>query len=282
MAEIEHWKEWKQKCALGLCGTEARRELREFARMRFHRFAEAYCRGTGANDANALTPDAGEAWHLFETHFCLSGSREGKRYKEWLFVRPRVDRVADLDSIQGGATLIMRDVVRERLRREVAPRWIASLDAPAACSQDGSSLTLGELLPAALECANDMEYSELERMAETDAEGIMAALERRERIAILANALGLSLAHPAVVRIADCSKSALNNAFHSALSGMAGHVRAQHPREISDILATLACLVFKVVQKRILKWGKLESECAQLSVLVESGPRNGIGCGRND
>lgn len=272
MAGLAHWTEWKLKCALGLCEPATRCELKEFARARFLHYAGIYYNSIGAEDAKPLIPDADEAWHLFETHLCLTDSRAGKSYKEWLFSSARMVRETELDSVQGGATLIMRDVVRERLRREYAPRWIASLDAPVGVALEGHPLTLGDLLPARRDSANDPESDELLNLAAADADGALATLGRRERIALLANALGLSLAHPSVVSAGACSKSSINAAFHAALVGLASHVRLMHPRESREVQATLACLVFEEAQRRIICWGKLENGCAQLFLSAGQGP----------
>lgn len=263
MQTIEDWISWKEKCALGLCSAQTRNVLHGFARARFHHFAAIYAGATNAPDAGALTPEPAEAWHWFETYLRLRNTREGKCYKQWLFARARLQGAPTLDAVQGGATLLMRDVVRERLRREYSSRWMLPLDAPVGTADGDEAPTLHELLAGEGDPAGAVEERELESLADKEAEGAFAGLERRERIALLARELGLSLAHPAVTRAARCGRSVLNTAYHHALVSLAGHVRARYPREHASALGRMTCLVYDAVKERVLLWGKSEKACTQ-------------------
>ena len=269
MSVMEHWMAWKQLCALELCPPETRRLLRDFAHNRYLRFAAAYARTTNLPDANALTPESAEAWHWFETHLRLRDTRGGKCFKEWLFARESVDGEPTIDSIQGGATLLMRNVVRERLRREFSSRGTVTLDVAVPIEGGDSAPSFHELLAGDLDTAQAVEQHELEAIATAEAAGAAATLNRRERVALLAREIGLSLAHTAVTRAAGCGKSVLNTAYHNALVGLAGHVRARYPAEANSTLALLTCLVFERVRGAILLWGRSESACAQLFLLVD-------------
>jgi len=268
MHTIEHWTMWKDKCALALCGAEAQSSLRAFAHARFHKFASAFAKATNAPDPNALTPSAAETWHWFETYLRLRNTGEGKSYKHWLFARGGSEEDATLDRVQGGATLLMRDVVRERLRREFSSRKMVSLDAPIGTGHAGDAADLHELLPGYADTAKEVEEKELRSMAVAEADGAIFAMSFRERVALLARELGLSLAHPSVTSAADCGKSVLSTAYHDALQGVATHVKSRFPRDDRTTLALLTVLVFEEVKKSILLWGKSEKACAQLFLLV--------------
>ena len=118
---LNHWVEWKELCAADLCSDTARQALREFAFLRFRKFAYQYAHRTNTGGTGALVPDAGDAWHLFETHLAVKTTKQGKRYKDWLFDRVRSTKDPPLDVVQGGASLMMRDVVRERHRLRDGP-----------------------------------------------------------------------------------------------------------------------------------------------------------------
>lgn len=264
MQTIDDWIAWKEKCALGLCSAKTQDVLRGFARARFYHFAAIYVGATNTPDAGVLTPEPAEAWHWFETYLRLRNTREGKCYKRWLFARARQAGAPTLDAVQGGATLLMREVVRERLRQEYSRRWMLSLDAPIGRGGSEAAPSLRELLAGDDDPAGDVEERELGRMAQEEADGALDSLDRRERVALLARELGLSLAHPAVVRAARCGRSVLNTAYHRALSGLAGRVQSRHPREHASALGRLTCLVYEAVKERIFLWGKSESACARL------------------
>lgn len=268
MQTIKDWVAWKNTCALGLCSKETQYALQGYAHARFRHFAAVYAGATNTPDADALTPDPPEAWHWFETSLRLRNTREGKGYKQWLFARASPEDVAptpSLDTIQGGATLLMREVVRERLRREYSRRCILPLDAPVGPNLDAATApTLRDLLADPDDPVDTVEEREMKSIAEQEADGALDTLNRRERIALLARELGLSLAHPAVTRIACCGRSMLNTAYHQALLGLAGHVRSRYPREHASTLGFLTCLVYQAVRKRIFLWGKSENACAQL------------------
>jgi len=269
MAGIGDWTVWKQTCALDLCPPGTQSELRAFARSRFLRYAIAYAHTTNGVDPKALTPEPAEAWHLFETWFRLRNTREGKSYKEWLFARCCPDSPSLLDAVQGGATLLMRDVVRERLARELPKRRQVSLNAPA-WEGDEDAPELQELLPDASDTRREAERRELSGIAAAEALETVSGLNSRERVALLARELGLPLSHPAVVRAADCGKSQLSVAYHTALRNIAEGVRARHPDEENHTLASLSVAVFDATKKQIILWGRSEMACRPLFYMVEA------------
>jgi hypothetical protein len=273
MGMIEHWLEWRARCALGLCGEETRAFLLAFSYARFRHFVIAYAQSTNVPNPDDLTPEPAQTWHWFETYFQLHPSRQGKAFKAWIFERPDVPAAADLDTVQRAATLLMREVVRDYLRREFSCRRVRSLDAtPGGATPPGSAPapSLQELLPSPLDTGRDVEQRDLERLAEQDAAAALSTLNDRERLALLVRQLNLSLAHPAVTQAAGCGKSVMNTAFHNALAGLAAHVRSRHPRDDVSTLATLTCLVYDRVKPHILSWGKSENACARIFLLVES------------
>jgi hypothetical protein len=174
-----------------------------------------------------------------------------------------------MDSVQRGATVIMRDVVREHLRREFSSRMMVSLDAPAGSSGADSSPPLAELLAGPLDNPSEVEERELKHLAAQEADKAMAKLDRRERIALLARELGLSLACPDVTQAAECGKSVLNTAYHNALQELAGHVRLTYPKEDKSTLALLTVLTFQEARRLILSWGRSEKATARLCILVD-------------
>jgi hypothetical protein len=264
---LDHWQCWRERCALGLCPPEAQHALRQFARARFERWLAAYAPGAGVF-RDAAPPPAAEAWHWFESGLCLRRTRAGKSYKEWLFARAAIEGAPTLDAVQGGAALLMRDVVRERLRQDYHPARVLSFDAPGGAAAPDDTPGLHELLPAPHDTRSEVERRELDGRAAEAAARLLAALPRREKVALLAKELGLSLAHPAAIAVADCGKSMLCAAYRAALERIADWVRSRHATEEPSTQLELSVRTFEQVRARIPGWGKSESACAPLFMIA--------------
>lgn len=271
MSTLEYWKTWKERCALALCSAETRKAMQAFAYSRFFRFASLYSKTTNAGGSRSLTPDPAQAWHHFESWLCLRETREGKSYKEWLFARDSVRGNPTLDSVQGGATLLMRDIVREFIRREFSARWMTALDAPIGSTDERTLCSLGELLPGSADTSSAVGLRELESIADVEASEAVDTLGPRERIALLAREYRLPLSHPAVLSVARCGKSAMNSAYHSALISIAEFTRSRYASEDRETQALLTIMVFERVKTSIVSWGESENMHARLSVLAGEG-----------
>ncbi|MFU8781065.1 MAG: hypothetical protein ACNA71_08600 [Kiritimatiellia bacterium] len=223
MADIEHWQMWYERCALALCPPAAQHDLQGFAFNRYQRYWQK-------SAPTQQPPSAPEAWHAFESYLALGHSRTAKAWKEWLFARG--GEHAALDAIQGGATLIIRDVVRDQLRREYAPRWMSSLQnpvTPGALQDRDSVLSVADLLPDPADPLTDMEQHEHRELATALFARASNQLAPRELIAIIVHHAGKALYQPAVLMAARCSKSSLCNALRQALQKLAGVINQAMP-----------------------------------------------------
>ena len=256
---LSHWTEWNERCALALCGEETRQALRAFGSSRFRHYA----RVVAGNPAAGVDLATGDHWHLFETHLALRQTRDGKRYKDWLFARVAESGDPPLDVIQGGAGLLMRDVVRAFVRAERPQRGAVSLDEPLRAGGEGT-FTLNDLLPAAADPAQDMEAREFSCIAEGLADACFVGLAARERIAFAAREQGLPLSHPAVERCAGCGKSTLHAALSDAVGSVADRIRASYPDEAPATIRLLARLTLRGLGVRALSWAISEKGCARL------------------
>jgi hypothetical protein len=265
MQTEKDWKIWKDKCALKLCPPDIQCALIEFAGIRFNKLASTYASTTNVSNIRALAVPPEDAWHYFESGLRLRDSRDGKSYKKWLFARAGIDSEPTLDLIQGGATLLMRNIVCEHLRKEFSNPRSLSLD----CSSLKSSQTLHDLLPASLDTLEEVETRELRSIANTDAETIFADLKYAERVALLARELNLPLNHPNVLLVAHRGKTAVAEAYEAVRSRLAEHIRTRHDKEDSETLAQLSILAFTNLKERSILWGKTENQCANLFLSVE-------------
>jgi len=265
MPALNQWTNWKTLCALGLCDQDTQAALHGFAYARYRHFAAA-AGLSPMHDLASLTPVPAQAWHWFETYLRLHTNRAGKCYKDWLFARCGGEGGLSIDAIQGGASLLMRDVVRERIRREFPGKMMVAFDAPFPGVAGARLPGLDELLAdtGCPDAAETVARRELGTMAAAEAQAAMASMNHRQRVALLARELGYSLVHAEVLAVAGCGKSVLNTAYHDALLGVAGHVRSRYPREAQSTLASLAILVFDRIRQLVTEWGKSELRCTRL------------------
>jgi len=253
---LEDWTAWKRLCARQLCGTDTRQRLGNFARSRFNRQLERQLAVTnlGVEDAALQRPSADEAWHRFESYAALTQTRQGKRYKEWIFARIRPSAQSPLYIIQAGATLIMRSAVRTYLRDEYAPRRATSLDAPVG---DGS-LTLGDLLPGTLDPGDDLAAGERDLLAANHAAAFLTTLSRRERVGLLAKFSGIGLDNADVQVAAGCRKSVLSQAVRDLLSRLRESLLREYQDDGHDATMAFAAIVLQHLEKIIHRWKNSE------------------------
>jgi len=234
---------WHDRCALARCTDEACQDLQGYAFDRFQQYLRKI-------EPGLYPPKAADAWHAFESHLALGRSRTAKAWKQWLFARG--GKTPGLDCIQGGATLIMRDVVRDYLRREYAPDWMHSLDAPVKQEASSTTLALGDLLADPQDPLAVLEQKECEELAKHLAERASNLLTHRQSIALLAYQKGKALNHPAVLQAAQCGKSSLCNALHQALHTLARMIQSELPGETPDTRVAIAGLLIAKISEKIL------------------------------
>lgn len=269
-ASLPYWIEWKRRCALGKCAEEAGVSLRGFAFHRFHYYARRVGLGVGAVPLPglALEIDAVRAWHLFETYLLVKATREGKRYKDWLFARLDGNDGASAEIVESGATLIMRDVVREHLRREAPSVHNVSLHMPLAAGE-GATVTLEDLLPGGGDPVGEVARAEYPGMAEAIVGRLFGELAWRTRVAILAKILGRTLADPVVVMAAECGKSVLSADYAAFRQAIKARICSEFVDEGPAGVAELLLAVVQRLQARIFLWAKSEKACASLFVGIE-------------
>lgn len=264
---LDHWTEWKKRCALGLCSKATQDRLREFAFLRFRKLILRYAHHTNIQDTRSIMPQEKDSWHLFETHLTVKTSKQGQRYKDWLFARTLKSNDPAIDIIQGGASLIMRDVVREFLRRECSARNTVSLHQPLVHGEE--IFTLEELLPGSIDPSREVIRREYATLAEGHARAVFKNMSKRERLVLLAREIGVSLAHEAVEKIAGCRKSTLHTVYHDFMKRVVATMKTEYRDDDSESVLSLTLMTISYVKGSVLDWGKSEPACAHLFRLSE-------------
>jgi hypothetical protein len=261
MPTLEQWREWHVQCAAARCQAATKEALCLFGWQRFKHYASV-C-GGAAVGTGAL-PDAAGCWHLTETRLATGRTRQDKRYKDWLFDRAG-GTAATLDAVQGGASLLLRDVVRDFLRREGPRAHHLSLDAPA--GEGHTTPALAELLPGAPDVAVD--ERELGRLARPLAQAFFALLPERDRLVVLARQLGVPLYHPTVESVAGVRKSRVATLWQDVFHRLAACVDERHGDEERSVRLALCLRSAAVLGELIFSWGRLEKTAAGLFILAE-------------
>lgn len=255
------WGEWKETCALGLCGPDAQRALISFAGIRFRRYLR---RLIPLSQVDALMQSPRNAWHLFETHLVTDINRCGKSYKQWLFAHaPNLPEGEDPDQdpIECAAALLMRNVVREIIRREHSPAMITSLDVLA---DAGFEVDVAELLPSRLTPDDETCWREQESQAIADARHWLRQITARERMALLAKATGLPLSHDAMTHRAACGKSTLSTTYRDLVIRVGEGTRKAHPDASQESHIRLAMITLNTLTARVLQWARHDEQLRDL------------------
>ncbi len=259
------WGEWQRICALAGCGPGVRAQLERFAHRRFRCYVDRLTDSPWGDVVGPLQASVGpsEAWHLFESHLEIKHTRQGKRYKDWLFARVPLAGGPVEAALEGGATLIIRDVVREHVRREWHGRRQASLHSPIPGRED-DGLTMQDLLPAADDTHDALARREYRLLAARLADEWFERLPLRVRVAVCAKSLGQALSEPRVVAAAGCGKSVLIEAYTRYRLDLKTWFDAQHADEGHAGLTVLRCQTALEIQERAYRWARTQSACAPL------------------
>ncbi len=247
------WIEWKERCALALCTEATQAVLLAFGGMRFRTLAQRCLPLINVRDVkDVMVPDH-DAWHLLETHMTVPQSSNGKAYKQWLFARADGSSDMPFDVIQGGATLLMRSVVREHLRREYSPPDHVSTHRTPGTAGDTNTIH-EEWLPSDTDTRDTVARRELETIASREATSRFACLDRRSRLAMAARQLRVPLTTPALLTAGQCSKSSMHRACHHLADSLLNEVSTTYHGEDPATVNELALLIFETLTHHCVEW----------------------------
>lgn len=264
------WAEWHAQCAIARCHDRARAHLHRFAASR-----AASCLGRAGLDLSALGwPTAADLWHRLETHLVTDRTHARPPYKAWLFARAEsLSGTAWLDAIQGGAALILRDVLRDWVRREGPAPSAVSLDDPVPGHED---LHYRDLIPShdLREQLADRDEDEAARRLAMEA---FEAAPRHTRVALCLRALGRPLFGPFAERLAGCGHTKLAGSVRRFITDLAEIALRRHPREEAFAIAVRAPAW---ARRLAIEWGRAEISMAPAFLGSEPGPQHRTGSRR--
>jgi len=240
----DHWVEWKKVCSADLCVAETASALRSFGSMQFAAYLKRYASRVGHYGSAMNVVEVRDAWHLLETFSRVGTTRKGKRYKDWLFQRAEDDSGRRLSALEGGASLLMRDVVRDYLRKEHAPAFMISMNKPLGL-EGGSALTLEELLPDQVSPLDEMSEREWRALAHQHAGKVYPSLDTRERLVIWARASGLALNDPRLLKRTQCSGSLLYLVHRECIHRIGIEIKKEYSEETPSALIHFTCMMLE-------------------------------------
>ena len=156
----------------------------------------------------------------------------------------------------------MRDVVRQYLQVEFAPRGTVSMDRP--IGPGPNAPTLADLLPGDPDPADIVSAREYEQLAGEHAQEFFQDMSARERIALLAKFEGISLAHPKIEKMAGCRKSVLSTAARDAVTRLALQLQREYRDDGADAIMALSVLVLQELKKCLKSWKNSEKHLLAL------------------
>lgn len=227
------WREWQDRCALRRCPPDSAAVLSAFGEARYLHYGARVSNRSCTPQQAVRHADQPHAWHLLETYAQAGTDRNGKSYKKWLFARipPSASPATWLQTVEAGASLLMRDAVREQARQEYAPRFVQALEEPVDANRSGTTLTLVELLPATADTFDTAADNDCAQWAAQWADWWLEEADRATWIALWVRAQGWALHDPDVCEWAGYSKSALHKKHRADVERFCQAIRKAFPRE---------------------------------------------------
>ena len=244
------WLSWKTHCAARLCPPETEASLKRFGTLRGRGYLQQFASGFGrSGNRSPILAEAEHAWHWLETYAAVGTSRQGKRYKDWLFAR--AEQGHDwLAMVEAGASMLLRDAVREQLRREHAPKFMVSLQQPMGEGLQGTC-TLEELIPDQVSPTDSTTDWEWQQLALTHAQRCYPTLTETEKLVLWARDQGYTLNDPQLAERGKVSMNVLYRTYRSVVTRISLELKADYPGESPASLIQLARLVLEQIALRL-------------------------------
>lgn len=260
----DDWREWYLCCSLERCRDETKTKLIQFARHRFHYYLRVIKK---AYEAPSQTPSTRYCWHLFETQLIVGKTRAGKSYKNWLFARIKNSTDDPLDVVQGGATLLVRWVVRNWAKSELRPKTSVSYRDKTNYYSD-LNLTVDDLLPS--HGSKSIEQVEIYDLADKLLPLLYRRLNQPEYILLLSRHLGIPLSHPLVLQLTKFNQQGAYRAWNRIFRKIADVVRSAHPDEDVAWLLRISMRLTQEIAPKVLQRSEWDRDAGRLVTLAKA------------
>lgn len=215
--EMQAWQRWREACALSLISEADGRQLTLTISQRFR----SMLRKVNLHGGGQLSaPSDRECAHLFEAYCAVHQRRDGKKYKHWLLTRGR----QDLDTVQSGVMLLVRNVVREWIRHAHPRTAPVSLQQPVGGS--ATPLPLEQLLP---DRSPEGRSGEQTAWLHAQVDALVSAADPLKRTVLILRATGRVFSAAGVKEEFGYGKSVLHDCQRSLLKELGESARDRFP-----------------------------------------------------
>ena len=236
--KLDSWIEWKDRCAIRLCGDETKGDLLKFGVPRI------IGRFTKFNLEKLLVFEAGDkelkCWHFFESYMHEVSTTSGKCWKDWLFEKAASSSDPATTVLEKESQYCIKTAVDRHLKVEgeikstiveIGTITIETLLAPPEDQTDSRLPHVTKPEQSTFKKAAE-DYSpdpseeagrkELRLIARALAQEYFTGLDHHARVAILADSMDISLKNPVVEAAAGRKSSVLYACLNSARSSRSG------------------------------------------------------------
>ena len=282
----DQWMEWKHLCDSARCQPATRNALNRYGKYVFdtHLLAAlALTQRAGVQSPDHGDPKPYRAWAMFEGHLVADRMKSGKAYKDWLF--EWVENAQNPPALLwSNAGRLMRDVVRRYVRDSQRKGREESLDRPVYADNPAGPTVMDLLPPDSLlpstvfgdSARDDIYMREYLCLAKKEATLFLGEMDEQEKLAVMADALGVSLANPEVIRIARCGKNSLYEAFKAVAARIRARIDTKYTSEQGEAMALICELTALEVMELCISWGRAEKRFGRIFLLVNDSRRNPI------
>ncbi len=215
--EMQAWQHWREACALSLISEPERSHLTTVISQRFRSMLrKVNLHGRGELSA----PPLADCAHLFESYCAMHQRRDGKKYKHWLLTRGR----QDLDTVQSGVMLLIRNVVREWIRDTYPQTAPVSLQQIVGSGK--TPVSLEQLLP---DSSADGRSAEQAAWIEYRVSNSPSQLDPLKEAVLTLRAKGIVFSAPGVKEKVGYGKTALHQCHRDWMQELAEELREQFP-----------------------------------------------------
>lgn len=267
------WEEWKERCAIDLCGSDARADLCAYGGQVIARLWRKF-------SSNLSDPfdSHQQRWHLFESYMHACSARTGKRWKDWLFEKAERSGDPFVVVLEKEAYECMDSTVRKYCAGEghrkahQAGVWLNHWDEPVSNSVQ-SAMTYGEVFAGNPweDTAQMAAWNELCAIAQAEAEALFSTLDRAGKTVLLAEYLGISLALPAVEGMAGKGKSVLYGRQKAISENSRRRLLEKYSSEDARTLEALVALAAEALAAAGFRWGQSENPADPIFTCKQAG-----------
>jgi hypothetical protein len=264
---LEHWKEWKQKCALGDCQPETKQVLPKYIQSKVSQLLEQL-----EPEIRLALPPIRNFWHEFET-FSISPRPRAKIWKDYLFDYIEGEEFVgqperQIASLKTGIKTIVIPALIEKLKGTLPdpvrnPDHYSSLSDVVEVARPESDV-LDELIQPLPTPDSEADRQILEAEVQRQAASIFERLETRHHVAVASHYMGLAVNNPIVMQVAGCGHDSVSRARREAGKLVWACIRQHFGGEPPETVRSLCIRTVRRLEELCYEWAQSEDSCGPL------------------